>query len=276
MIMRHRKTVCPFELTGVSRMIATMASLLVCGLLAGAGTENPYDTGYLCRSVYALDDEIRLPVKRYVPQAGDIYLSTDRSPIIQAGHRLAFSGQPNHSGIIIIMPSGRPAVLEAGPFNGLKVEIVDLKHDFNTHDERTEKVWIRARKTPLTKEQSEALTDWAIAQNGKPFAAGRMLRQMTPFRTRGPLRTFVMGTANGERDRYFCAELVMEACVHVGLLSPETTRPSATYPEDMFFDRSANLYLNRYFTLAGGWDPPSRWLTLAAADAKPAPQKTRP
>jgi hypothetical protein len=103
-----------------------------------------------------------------------------------------------------------------------------------------------------------------------------MLRQMTPFRTRGPLRTFVMGAANGERDSYFCAELVMEACVHAGLLSPETTRPSATYPEDMFFDRSANLYLNRYFTLADGWDPPSRWLTLAAADARPAPQKTRP
>src|SRR5262249_1243248 len=153
-------------------------------------------------------------------------------------------------------------------FNGLKVEIVDLLYDFAKHDERTEKVWIRARKTPLTKEQSDELTAWAIAQNGKPFAARRMLRQMTPFRTRGPLRTYVMGTPNGERDRYFCAELVMETCVHVGLLPAETTRPSATYPEDIFFHKSRHYYLNQYFSLADGWEPPSRWLPLPQSDVK--------
>jgi hypothetical protein len=52
----------------------------------------------------------------------------------------------------------------------------------------------------------------------------------------------------------------MESCVHVGLLAKETTRPSATYPEDMFFDRSNNIFLNRYFTLADGWHPPARWV----------------
>src|SRR5260370_29872380 len=92
MIKRHRKIACSFELTGVSRMIATMASLLVCGLVAGVDTKIPYDTGYLCHSAYALDDEIRLPVKRYVPQTGDIYIATDRSPVLQPRHRLAFSG----------------------------------------------------------------------------------------------------------------------------------------------------------------------------------------
>ena len=245
-------------------MNLALTSILLCGLLAGEEKSTPYESGYLCQPAYAIDDAIRSPVKRYEPQPGDIYLSTDRSWIINAGHRLALSGQPNHSGIVVVMPNGKPAILEGGPFNGLKVEIVDLHYDLSHHEERTEKCWIRARKTPLTKPQSEQLTAWAMAQHGKPFAARRMLRQMTPFRTRGPLRTFVMGTPNGERDRYFCSELVTETCVHVGLLSAETTRPSATFPEDLFFDRSKNLYLNTHFTLADGWHPPARWLGTAS------------
>ena len=238
-------------------MNAALASVMLCGLLS-AGEK--YEAGYLCEPAYALDEDIRGPVKHYVPQPGDIYMSTDRHWAINAGHRLAFSGQPNHSGIIVAMPDGTPAILEGGPFNGIKVEILDLFYDLNHHAERNEQCWIRARKTPLTKEQSAELTEWALAQSGKPFAVRRMLRQMTPFRTRGPLRTYVMGTPNGERDRYFCAELVMETCVHVHLLSAEITRPSATYPEDMFFDKSKNLYLNSHFTLADGWQPPARWL----------------
>lgn len=249
-------------------MNAALASIVLCSLLAAGEKKGTYDAGYLCAPAYAIDDEVRGPVHRYVPQPGDIYMSTDRHWIINAGHRLALSGQPNHSGIVIAMPDGTPAILEGGPFNGLKVEIVDLHYDLSHHEERTEKCWIRARKTPLTKDQCEQLTAWAINQHGKPFAARRMLRQMTPFRTRGPLRTYVMGTPNGERDRYFCAELVMETCVHCGLLPFETTRPSATYPEDMFFDKSKNLFLNTYFTLADGWHPPARWLGQPVAESK--------
>jgi hypothetical protein len=246
-------------------MFATIATFVVAGALAASEKEQPYDSGYLCQPAYAIDEEIRGPVKKYVPQPGDIYMSTDKHWIINAGHRLALSGQPNHSGLVICLPDGKPAILEGGPFNSLKVEIVDLKYDFDKHAERTEKVWIRARKTPLTKEQCDELTDWAILQDNKRFAARRMLRQMTPFRTRGPLRTFYMGGPNGERDSYFCAELVMETCVHLKLLNPETTRPSATYPEDMFFDKSKNVFLNRYFTLADGWHPPARWVGQAPA-----------
>lgn len=241
-------------------MNALLACVVLSGLLAEADAPGQYDAGYLCAPAYAIDEDIRTPVQRYTPQAGDIYMSTDRSWIINLGHHLAFSGQPNHSGIVILMPDGKPAILEGGPFNGLKVEIVDLFYDLNHHAERTEQCWIRARKTPLTKEQSDDLTAFAINQCGKPFAARRMLRQMTPFRTRGPLRTYVMGTPNGERDRYFCAELVMESCVHCKILSKETTRPSATYPEDMFFDKSKNYFLNNHFTLADGWNPPARWI----------------
>ena len=255
-------------------MNATLVSVVLFGLLAGGGST--CETGYLCQPAYVIDNAIRGPVHRYVPQPGDIYMSTDRSWIINVGHRLAFSGQPNHSGIVIALPDGRPAILEGGPFNGLKVEIVGLYYDLSHHEERTEKSWIRSRKTPLTAEQSEQLTAWAMAQNGKPFAARRMLRQMTPFRTRGPLRTYYMGFPHGERSRYFCAELVMEACVHVGMLPAETTRPSATYPEDLFFDKSKNHYLNNHFTLADGWHPPARWLGQPAIQANSEAKTAKP
>ena len=116
---------------------------------------------------------------------------------------------------------------------------------------------IRARKTPLTKEQS---TNYGVCHQAVRQAlrgARRYFRQMTPFRTRGPLRTYVMGSPARRARLLFCAELVMESCVHCGVLSKETTRPSATYPEDMFFDKSKNYYLNEHFTLADGWNPPA-------------------
>lgn len=254
-------------------MSAALTPILLCGLLACGQKGNTYEAGYLCEPAYIMDDQIRGPLKRYVPQPGDIYLSTDRSLIINAGHRLAFSGQPNHSGIVIARADGKPGILEGGPFNGLKVEVVDLHYDLSHHEERTEKCWIRTRKTPLTKEQSDVLTKWANEQNGKPFAAGRMLLQMTPFRNRGPLRTYIMGTPNGARDSYFCSELVLETCVHLGLLSAETTRPSATYPEDLFYDKSKNYYLNSHFTLADGWHPPARWVGQPVVESKKTAQR---
>jgi hypothetical protein len=53
----------------------------------------------------------------------------------------------------------------------------------------------------------------------------------------------------------------MESCVHVGLLDPATTRPSATYPRDLFFDKSMNRFLSEHFTLADGWLPPAWWVS---------------
>jgi hypothetical protein len=250
-------------------VLASLASLVVCSLLCGAGADNNRGRSFLYQPAYALDEELRGPAEPYVPKAGDIYLATDQSKIIQVGHSLATSGAPHHSGIVIVGTDGRMAILESGPFNTLHVAIVDFQHDMEKHEERGEKIWIRHRRTPLTAEQSAELTAWATAQNGKRFAAGRMLLQLTPFRGRGPLRTYVLATPHGERDSYFCSELVLETCVHLGLLSPSTTRPSATYPRDLFFDESANYFLNTHFTLAAGWYPPARWTSSPVVDRTP-------
>jgi hypothetical protein len=246
---------------------ASTVIVMSLAILTGGVSPPPCPQGVLCQPAYCIDENVREPFTPYRPQPGDIYLATDRSRIIQAGHRLALSGAPHHSGIVIALPDGRPAILEAGPFNGLRIEILEVAYDLGKHEERGEKVWIRQRRTPLTAEQSECLTQFALRQNQKPFAGGRMMLQMTPIRSRGPLRTFVLGQPHGDRFSYFCAELVMECCVAAGVLSPETTRPAATYPRDMFFDQSCNIFLNRYFTLADGWHPPARWFSEPCAVA---------
>jgi hypothetical protein len=102
------------------------------------------------------------------------------------------------------------------------------------------------------------LTAFAQAADGKPFAVVRMFGQLTPFRSRGPLRTEHLGGPRGDRVSYFCSELVAEACVAAGLLDPETARPSATYPRDLFFGHSHNRYLACHLDLSE-WDPPARW-----------------
>jgi hypothetical protein len=221
---------------------------------------------YLCQPAAEIDDVLRGPAVEYVPQPGDIFLSTDKSRIVQTGHSCALSGAPHHSGILFARPDGTVAVLESGPFNGLKVGIVDLHDELLGHEKRGEKVWIRRRRVPLTPEQCERLTAWAMAQEGKWFAGLRMCGQLTLFRSRGPLRTFFMGGPHGPRWSYFCSELVMESCVAAGLVAAADARPSATYPRDLFFDSSNNPFLDRHRCLAADWHPPARWVSQPVGD----------
>ncbi len=210
---------------------------------------------------YSMDEELRGPAETYGAQPGDIYMSLDNAWVAIGGHRLAFAGPPHHSGIVVARPDGTMGLLEAGPFNGIWVELIDLSYGLGEHERRGETVWIRRRRTPLTPEQSAQLTAWAVAQDGKRFAVFRLLSQITILRARGPVRTEYVGKPHGERGSYFCSELVVESCLHVGLLDPETTRPSATYPRDLFFDASVNRYLNEHPPLVHDWYPPARWVS---------------
>jgi hypothetical protein len=135
--------------------------------------------------------------------------------------------------------------------------------------EKEGRVWVRRRACPLTPEQSARLTEFALAVDQRQFALGRLAWQLTPFRTRGPIRTAFVGKPHGlEQNSYYCSELVVEACVYAGLLDPRTARPSATYPRDLFMDRSPNLYLNKHLKLAPAWEPPARWTSWTLPDGK--------
>jgi hypothetical protein len=231
------------------------------------GTPDPFP-GYLYQPAFSIDELRREPAAPYWPQPGDIFFATDNDWLQIVGHRAAFSGPPHHSGLVIARPDGHMAILEAGPHNGIKVQWIDVIDHLRSYEVKNELVWIRKRKVPLTPEQSASLTEWAARQDGKEFAVIRIAGQVTPLRSRGPVRTWFVGGPHGERDSYFCSELCMESCVHAGLLEASKTRPSATYPRDIFFGDSLNPFLHYNMTINDSWEPPARW-TEHLVTAKP-------
>lgn len=225
------------------------------------------ESGFLHQPAYCIDDVLLPPAEPYLPQPGDIVMSTDRKPFWKVTFWLALTGHPHHSGIVFQHPKGCLGLLEAGPHDTLYVRVLGLEEHLRSYEEEGP-VWVRRRRSPLTAEQSAALTDFALAQDGKRFALVRLAGQMTVFRSRGPLRTYVMGRPRGQRRSYFCAELVMEACLNAGLLDPRKTRPAATYPRDFFFDRSINCFNNKYLDLSPCWEPPARWTSDSCVEAE--------
>lgn len=246
------------------------ASVLCALLLSGSIAAGPGPSGevgsYLYQPSYTFDEELRGPARPYTPQPGDIMLATDPNKFWTFTHWLAGAGQPHNSGIVIRRPDGSLALLEAGPNDTLYVRTLDLLPHLAEYTCKGP-VWLRRRAVPLTEDQCERLTAFAMAQDGKRFALIRLGGQLTLLRSRGPFRTYFLGGPHGNRDSYFCSELVTESCVAAGLLDPKTTRPAATYPHELFFDQSINYYLSRHFCLAPDWDPPARWMPSVPPEA---------
>jgi hypothetical protein len=232
---------------------------VLCSLLSLACSAGPTGGGsFLYQPAFCIDDVLRTPAVPYMPQPGDIMLRLDHNRFWRVTHYMALAFDPNGSGIVFARPDGSLGILEAGPNDTLWCRTLDLLPHLHEYAVAGN-VWIRKRKCPLTPEQSAALTAFAQCANGKRFALHRLGIQLTPFRCRGPLRTWVMGKPRGERWCYFCSELVCEACVAAGLLDPERTRPAATYPHDLFFGRSYNLFIDRHLDVNIYWEPPARW-----------------
>src|ERR1700722_10363326 len=69
--------------------------------LALPGTNRPLPPGsYLWQPSYEIDNELRGPTRPYMPQPGDIVLSTDTSQFWKVMHNLAGTGHPTHSMIV--------------------------------------------------------------------------------------------------------------------------------------------------------------------------------
>jgi hypothetical protein len=225
---------------------------------SGAGT----GVGYIYQTVFSTEEPLQGSARSYIPQPGDIFLCTDQLLIARIGHKLAGASSPHHSGLIISRPDGSPAMLESGPHDTLWVRVLDLSANLGKYEDEGETIWIRRRKTPLTAEQSQRLTDFALSQNGKLFAWGRVIGQLTPFRSRGPWTEWVGGPHGGNRVSYFCSELVLETLVAAGLLDPTRTRPAATYPCDLFYGKSSNSFINDNLDVNAFWEPPAPWTRL--------------
>jgi hypothetical protein len=229
-------------------------------MLPAAPAIPPAGGSFLAVPRYEIDEEVCGPFAEYCPQPGDIMLATDTSVFWKVMHNLAGTGHPTHSGIVFRRPDGTMAILEGGPQDTLLCRTVDWLPNLRQYEQKG-RAWVRRRAVPLTAEESCRLTTFALENDGKIFALARLGVQLTPFRTRGPVKTTFVGKPHGDRYSYFCSELVCEACVAAGLLDAQTTRPTATYPRDLFLDRSLNPHLNRHLKLAPAWDPPARWVS---------------
>lgn len=186
-------------------------------------------------------------VEPYTPQPGDIVLFDAGGVIWTLLDAIACTLPPDHAGIVVATPEGRLAVLESGPDAHPRVYILDLAARLHAFKGR---VHVRRLKCPLTAEQSACLTEFALAQEGKRYALGRFMRQITPFRARGPLRSKWFGKTDYHSKRWICSELVAAAMSYIGLVDPRVMPANIVYPRD-FID-------NRYYDLRR-WDDAALW-----------------
>jgi hypothetical protein len=214
-------------------------------------------TGFLYQPAYSVDRLPRPPATPYSPKPGDLLLLSDPTPVYTLLYALAGTGRPGHGGLVVALPDGRLGVLEAGWNDTTWTRVTPLEWRLNEYPGT---VWVRERLVPLTPDQSARLSEFAALAADRRYGMARFAGQLTPFRGRGPLRTFVVGRPIGPGRRYHCAQALVEALVYAGLADARTTRPAATYPQDLFFDDSRNPYLRRHPPLAaGGWQVPALW-----------------
>jgi hypothetical protein len=234
-------------------MTGTTMCLLCSALIPSDGPIESARFGYVNQPAYSLDKCLRMPLNPYRPQAGDIILYSDANIVWATLYAIGGTGAPGHSGLVVRLSSGELGVLEAGYNDKPWVRLVPLDQRLKEYRGHC---WVRQRKTPVSAEQSASLTEFAETVNGHRYGVFRLLGQLTPLRCRGPLRTAFLGKPKGVRNTYICSEAVLEALVAAGLLDAETTRPSATFPRDLFFDSSINPYINKHLKLQCDWEVP--------------------
>jgi hypothetical protein len=216
-------------------------------------------SGYVYQPAFDVHAVPRLPAAVYTPQAGDVLLFSDTNRFWSLLFHLALTGKPGHDGLVVTMPDGRLGVFESGYNDTFWSRLTPLDYRINQY---AGYVWVRSRSAPLTPEQDRRLTEFAVMADGTRYALGRYVGQLTPLRARGPLRTAVRGKPVGPGHRYYCSQAAVEALVYAGVIDGATARPGATYPQDLFYDRSRNPYIDRHPPLAGGWDAPQLWTPL--------------
>lgn len=186
----------------------------------------------------------------YHPQEGDLILWDDGCKWVHTLYKCFGSGGPLHSSIVFKRPDGSPAILEAGPNFNPKVfvqEVVPRLHDFYGT------VLIRHLRQPLNEEQSRKLTEFALAQEGKRYALTQLLLQITPFRPRGPVRTYCLGKTCLDRKEWTCCELVGAATCAAGVLDKKKFFANAMYPRDFTYDEKWDL--RPYYEEPALWYP---------------------
>jgi hypothetical protein len=197
--------------------------------------------GYLISVPSKPDKSVQQKTISYVPREGDLIFYDEHSVPWTIFFALAGTGPPLHMGIVVKKSNGALAVLEAGPDDTVWVRLLDLAprlHQFQKDFGGT--ISIRRCKIALSRARSAALTRFALAQEGKPYAVLRLLLQGTPFRERGVFAPFLAHTYLN-RDSWICSELAVAAGTVAGLFDPKVVRANVTYPLDVVDNRCHDL-----------------------------------
>jgi hypothetical protein len=208
--------------------------------------------GYLQVPVTLGDGPALVRAVPYYPSEGDIVLFDDHSQVWQVLYKIVGSGMPDHSGMVVKLPDGSMALLEAGPDDfklaGPYVRLLEALPRLHCYQGT---VYIRKLKRRLNPDQSAALTHFAMEQEGKRYAIGRLLLQATPCRCRSGWRAKVFGHTYTDRSSWLCAELVVAAGTVAGLFDPNIHHANRIYPLDLTEDKT--------FDLRSTWDPAFLW-----------------
>ena len=222
-------------------MISSLGSIFLATLLATSAVSaepSQKSFGYLWDQTCNAEGKVEKTSRAYTPREGDILLFDDMSPFWAKLYSIAGTGPPFHAGIVFKKTDGSFAVLESGPDDTLHVYLLDLEPRLNNFKGS---IGVRQAKRALTKEESEILTNFAYAQEGKRYAMWRLLLQGTYFRHRGGIKEKHLAATYDDRTRWLCAEIVVSAGALVNLLDRDKVKATVTYPLDMVDDVRIDL-----------------------------------
>ncbi len=198
--------------------------------------------GYLVVPICGPQGCWQLQVIPYFPQPGDLLLYDCLNPKITLAFKMVGSGTPMHSAIVIARPEGTPAILEVGPNSTprafTQVAIVPVLPRLASYPGS---ILMRRPRQPLSGQQSADLTRFALAQEGKDFAVGRLALQITPFHCRYGLRHLLFARTTLDRDKWVCSENTVAAATIAGLMDPRVHFANAMYPRDLTYDEKYDL-----------------------------------
>lgn len=222
-------------------MISSIGSIFLATFLTASAVYAEPSTqsfGYLWDQTSDPMGKVQKTSRPYSPKEGDILLFDDMSPLWEKLYKIAGTAPPFHAGIVFKKTDGSFAVLESGPDDTLHVYLLDLEPRLNNFKGS---IQIRQAKRALTKAESEILTNFAYAQEGKRYAMWRLLLQGTYFRHRGGIKEKYLAATYDDRTRWLCAEIVVSAGALVNLLDRDKVKATVTYPLDMVDDVRIDL-----------------------------------
>lgn len=224
-----------------------LPSVVALAMFFGAFPETLERPSYLFKT-----NEPTLPERgeRYRPRAGDILLFDDHSPLTAKIYRLVGTDGPLHAGVVFRKRDGTFGTLEAGTNAVMKVFNFDLEPRLHKFDGT---ILVRRLHQPMSEEQESKMAEFAVAQEGKRYAIGRLALQGTPFRPRGTLLAPYLGRTVIDRDRWICSELVVASLVVAGVFGAEDYPANLMYPRDLAYDERFDL--SQRFELPAMWYP---------------------